>query len=90
MTPARSHLIPSDRGGYEAVVRDACHVRRFEQEPVPRADVEHMVALASCAASPCNSQAWRLIAVQDPNSSRTCGARSWVASRNSRCAPNWH
>ena len=66
MTPAPSHLIPSGRSGYEAVVRDACHVRRFEQEPVPRADVEHMVALASCAASPCSSQAWRLIAVQDP------------------------
>ena len=65
MTPALSHLIPSDRGGYEAVVQDPCHVRRFEHEPVPRADVEHMVALASCAASPCTSQAWRLIAVQD-------------------------
>lgn len=65
MTPAQSHLIPSDRGGYEAVVRDPCHVRRFAHEPVPRADVEHMVALASCAASPCSSQAWRLIAVQD-------------------------
>lgn len=65
MTPAQSHLIPSDRGGYEAVVRDPCRVRRFEHEPVPRADVEHMVALATCAASPCSSQAWRLIAVQD-------------------------
>src|SRR5665811_2034003 len=65
MTPAQSHLIPSDRGGYEAVVRDPCHVRSFEHEPVPRADVEHMVALASGAASPCSSQAWRFVAVQD-------------------------
>ena len=65
MTPAQTRLIPGDRDGYEAVVRDPCHVRRFEHEPVPRADVEHMVALASCAASPCSSQAWRLIAVQD-------------------------
>jgi len=65
VAPTQSHLVPSDRGGYEAIVRDACHVRRFEHEPVPRADVEHMVALASCAASPCSSQSWRLIAVQD-------------------------
>ena len=65
MTPAQSRLVPSDQGGYEAVARDPCHVRRFEHESVPRADVEHMVALASCAASPCSSQAWRLVAVQD-------------------------
>ena len=65
MTPAPSHLVPSDRSGFEAVVRDPCHVRRFQQVHVPRPDIEHMVALASCAASPCTSQPWRLIAVQD-------------------------
>jgi nitroreductase len=65
LTPTQSHLIPRDRGGYEAVVRESCQVRRFEHEPVPRADVEHMVALATFAASPCSPQAWRLIAVQD-------------------------
>lgn len=65
MTPAKSHLIPSDRNRYEGVVRDPCHVRRFEHEAVPRADVEHVVALASCAASPCSSQAWRFVAVNN-------------------------
>lgn len=65
MTTAQRHVGTDDQGGYEAVVREPCHVRRFQHEPVPRADVEHMVALATYAASPCSTQAWRLIAVQD-------------------------
>ena len=40
-------------------------VRRYRPDPVPRADVERMVALASRAASAGNAQMWRFIAVQD-------------------------
>ena len=65
MTPPQTHLVDSDRDGFEAVVRDPCHVRRFLDDEVPRTDVEHMVGLATCAASACDSQAWRFIAIQD-------------------------
>jgi nitroreductase len=65
MTRVQSPPISSDRDGFEAVVRDRCHVSRFRDEEVPRADVDHMVGLATCAVSPCNSQAWRFIAIQD-------------------------
>jgi nitroreductase len=40
-------------------------VRRYRPDPVPRGDVERMVALASRAASAGNAQMWRFIAVQD-------------------------
>jgi nitroreductase len=40
-------------------------VRRYRPEPVPREDVERMVALAARAASAGNAQMWRFIAVQD-------------------------
>jgi len=65
MTPPQSGLVSSDREAFEAVVRDPCHVRRFLDDEVPRADVEHMVGLATCAASACDSQAWRFIAIRD-------------------------
>jgi len=65
MTALRSRFASSDRDGFEAVVRDPCHVRRFLDEEVPRADVEHMVGLATCATSACDSQAWRFIAIRD-------------------------
>jgi nitroreductase len=65
MTSVQTHLTPGDRDAFEAVVRDPCHVRRFLDEEVPRADIEHMVGLATCAASACNSQVWRFIAIQD-------------------------
>ena len=65
MTSSQSHLLSSDRDGFEAVVREPCHVRRFLDEEVPRADVEHMVGLATCAVSACNSKTWRFIAIQD-------------------------
>ncbi len=65
MTPPETRLIDSDRDGFEAVVRDPCHVRRFLDDEVPRTDIEHMVGLATCAASACDSQAWRFIAIQD-------------------------
>jgi nitroreductase len=57
--------MPSDRDGYEAVVRDPCRVRHFREDAVPREDVEHMVDLAMCAASTCSTQAWRFIAATD-------------------------
>lgn len=60
-----AHSIPSDRDGFEAVVRDPCRVRHFRQDAVPREDVEHMVDLAMCAVSTCSTQAWRFIAVRD-------------------------
>jgi nitroreductase len=40
-------------------------VRRYRPDPVPREDVQRMVALASRAASASNAQMWRFIAVQD-------------------------
>lgn len=55
----------TDRDGYEAVVSAPCSVRRFRREEVPQEDVEHMVALATRAASACDRQAWRLIAIRD-------------------------
>ena len=61
-----AHSLPSDRDGFETVVRDPCRVRRFREDAVPREDVEHMVDLAMCAVSTCNTQVWRFIAVQDP------------------------
>jgi len=54
-----------DREAFETVVREPCHVRRFLEEEVPRSDIEHMVGLATCATSTCNSQTWRFIAIQD-------------------------
>jgi len=65
MTSAQSRLVPSDRDGFEAVVRDPCHASRFLDEEVPREDIEHMVGLATCAISACNAQAWHFIAIQD-------------------------
>jgi nitroreductase len=66
MDAARRHPTPTTRAGFEAVVRDPCHARHFRDDAVPREDVEHMVDLAMCAASTCNGQAWRFLAVQDP------------------------
>jgi nitroreductase len=60
-----AHTVPSDRDGYEAVVRDPCRVRHFREDTVPRDDVEHMVDLAMCAVSTCSTQAWRFIAATD-------------------------
>ena len=65
MRSTQGHPFASDRDGFEAVVRDPCHVRHFLDDEVPREDIEHMVGLATCAASACNSQTWRFIAIQD-------------------------
>jgi nitroreductase len=40
-------------------------VRRYTPEPVPREDVEALVALAVRAANAGNAQSWRFIAVED-------------------------
>jgi nitroreductase len=65
MSAAHPHLIPTDRSGYEAVVRDPCNARHFHSDEVPRSDIEHMVELAMCAASTCPGQVWRFIAITD-------------------------
>lgn len=65
MTPVQTSSTPGDRGAFEAIVHDPCRVRRFADEQIPREDVEQMVALATCASSACDSQAWRFIAIQD-------------------------
>jgi nitroreductase len=48
---------------------DAIHgrtsVRKYTREPVPREDVEAMVALAVRAANAGNAQSWRFVAVED-------------------------
>lgn len=48
----------------EAVAR-RCSVRRFLPDPVPREDVEAMVALSVRAANAGNSQPWRFVAVEE-------------------------
>jgi len=65
MPSSQRGLLANDRDAFEAIVREPCHVRRFLDEAVPRTDVEHMVGLAGYAASACNSQTWRFIAIQD-------------------------
>jgi nitroreductase len=65
MAAVQTPVSSSDRDAFETVVREPCRVRRFADEQVPRADVEHMVGLATCAASACDSQAWRFVAIQD-------------------------
>jgi nitroreductase len=66
MTPVQTSDIAGDRSAFEAAVHGACRVRRFAPDEVPREDVEQMVGLATCAASACDSQSWRFIAIQDP------------------------
>ena len=41
-------------------------MRRFTDEPVPRADVVEMVRLATLSANAGNAQPWRFVAVDDP------------------------
>jgi nitroreductase len=50
---------------FAAAVEGRMSVRRFRKEPVPRADVERMVALATRAANAGNAQMWRFVAVED-------------------------
>lgn len=51
--------------GFVDAVEGRVSVRRFRADPVPRADVECMVALATRAASAGNAQMWRFVAVED-------------------------
>jgi nitroreductase len=66
MGRTNTHQTQTDRVGFEALVRDPCRARHFRDDTIPREHVEHMVELATCAISVCDSQAWRFIAVQDP------------------------
>jgi nitroreductase len=50
---------------FAAAVEGRVSVRRYRPDPVPRADVERVVALATRAASAGNAQMWRFIAVED-------------------------
>ena len=50
----------------ERMARFPHRVNRFSCEPVPRADIERMAEMSTYAASACDSQSWRFIAVQDP------------------------
>jgi nitroreductase len=52
---------------FAAAVERRVSVRRFRSDPVPRADVERMVELATRAASAGNGQMWRFIAIRDRN-----------------------
>ena len=51
--------------GLADAVYGRASVREFGPEPVPREDVEAMVALAIRAANAGNAQCWRFIAVED-------------------------
>lgn len=64
MTSKQRELI-AERVGFEAMVRNPCELGRFAKEPVPRADIEHMVGVATGAMTLCDSQAWRFIAIED-------------------------
>lgn len=50
---------------FAEAVEGRASVRTFRPDPMPRADVERMVALATRAASAGNAQMWRFIAVDD-------------------------
>jgi nitroreductase len=50
---------------FEAAVKDPCQARHFFPDPVPQADIEHMVSVATRAVSACDAQVWHFIAVQD-------------------------
>jgi nitroreductase len=79
MGRARAHLTQTDRGGFENTVRGPCRARHFRGDAVTREDVEHMVELAVCAVSVCDTQAWRFIAIQD--SELLAGMRAAVLER---------
>ncbi len=51
--------------GLADAVHGRASVRKYAPEPVPREDVEAMVALAIRAANAGNAQSWRFIAVED-------------------------
>ncbi len=51
--------------GLADAVHGRASVRKYAPEPVPREDVEAMVALAMRAANAGNAQSWRFVAVED-------------------------
>ncbi len=65
MGPVQTPDLSRDQDAFETVVSDPCHVRRFQDEAVPREDIEHMVAVATSAVTACNWPVWRFIAIQD-------------------------
>jgi nitroreductase len=65
MTSVRAQAGREGREVFEAAVREPCRVSHFLDDDVPREDVERMVGLATCAASACDAQAWRFIAIRD-------------------------
>jgi len=50
---------------FAQAIEGRCSVRQYLPDPVPRADVERMIALATRAANAANQQVWRFIAVED-------------------------
>jgi len=58
-------VVTESQMSFAAAVEGRRSVRRYRPDPVPREDVERMVALAARAASAGNAQMWRFIAVQD-------------------------
>jgi nitroreductase len=58
-------VVTETQMSFAAAVEGRRSVRRYRPDPVPREDVERMVALAARAASAGNAQMWRFIAVQD-------------------------
>jgi nitroreductase len=65
MNATQRHTVPARLDDLEAAVREPCHVRHFRNEVVPREDIERMVDFAMCAATACDTQRWRFVAVQD-------------------------
>ena len=51
---------------FHDVMRRRRTVRHFSPEPVPRAVIEALVAIAGSAPSGANKQPWRFVAVSDP------------------------
>ena len=58
-------MVSESQMSFTQAVEGRRSVRRYRSDPVPREDVERMVALAARAASAGNAQMWRFIAVQD-------------------------
>lgn len=65
MTSAQILTTTDDGASFEAVIRSRRSIRRYCDDAVPRADVDHMVGLATSACSPRNAQMWRFVAIDD-------------------------
>ena len=59
---SRPRYAAEDRiGVLEELLHERYSVRAFRPDPVPRATIEHILAVAQRTASWCNSQPWQVV-----------------------------